>query len=84
MTDYLIPLILIGVSLVALWKKQDVYGALTEGGLEGLKLLAHIAPALVMLLTAVHMLRASGAIDLLCRLCRPVTSFSASPPSCCP
>ncbi len=79
MTDYLIPLILIGVSLVALWKKQDVYGALTEGGLEGLKLLAHIAPALVMLLTAVHMLRASGAIDLLCRLCHPVTSFFGIP-----
>ena len=79
MTDYLIPLILIGVSLVALWRKQDVYSALTEGGLEGLKLLMHIAPALVMLLTAVHMLRASGAIDLLCRLCRPVTGILGIP-----
>ncbi len=79
MTDYLIPLILISVSLVALWKKQDVYGALSEGGLEGLKLLMHIAPALVMLLTAVHMLRASGAIDLLCRLCRPVTGALGIP-----
>ena len=79
MTDYLIPLILISVSLVALWKKQDVYAALTEGGLEGLKLLAHIAPALVMLLTAVHMLRASGGIDLLCHLCRPVTNLVGIP-----
>ena len=79
MTDYLIPLILIGVSLVALWRKQDVYSALTEGGLEGLKLLMHIAPALVMLLTAVHMLRASGAIDLLCRLYRPVTGILGIP-----
>lgn len=79
MTDYLIPLILIGVSLAALWRKQDVYSALTEGGLEGLKLLMHIAPALVMLLTAVHMLRASGAIDLLCRLCRPVTGILGIP-----
>ena len=79
MTDYLIPLILIGVSLVALWRKQDVYAALTEGGLEGLKLLMHIAPALVVLLTAVHMLRASGAIDLLCRLCRPVTGILGIP-----
>ena len=79
MTDYLIPLILIGVSLVALWRKQDVYSALTEGGLEGLKLLMHIAPALVVLLTAVHMLRASGAIDLLCRLCRPVTGILGIP-----
>lgn len=79
MTDYLIPLILICVSMTALWKKQDVYSALTEGGLEGLKLLLHIAPALVVLLTAVHMLRASGAIDLLCRLCRPVTGILGIP-----
>ena len=79
MTDYLIPLILIAVSLAALWKKQDMYAALTEGGLEGLKLLLRIAPALVILLTAVHMLRASGAIDFLCRLCRPVTNFVGIP-----
>lgn len=79
MTDYLIPLILICVSMTALWKKQDVYSALTEGGLEGLKLLLHIAPALVVLLTAVHMLRASGAIGLLCRLCRPVTGILGIP-----
>ena len=79
MTDYLIPLILICVSMTALWKRQDVYSALTEGGLEGLKLLLHIAPALVVLLTAVHMLRASGAIDLLCRLCRPVTGILGIP-----
>ncbi len=79
MTDYLIPLILICVSMTALWKKQDVYSALTEGGLEGLKLLMHIAPALVVLLTAVHMLRASGAIDLLCHLCRPVTGILGIP-----
>ena len=61
--DLLLPLWMIGVSLYALAKKQDLYGALLQGGKEGLKLIVSIAPALVVLLTAVHMLRASGAME---------------------
>lgn len=79
MLDLLIPLLMIGIAVFALSKKQDVYTALLEGGLDGLKLLLSIAPALVMLLTAVHMLRASGAIDLLTELLAPVTRFLGIP-----
>lgn len=79
MLDLLIPLLMIGVALAALAKRQEVYPALLEGGLEGLKLLLSITPALVMLLTAVHMLRASGAIDLLTRLLTPLARVLAIP-----
>lgn len=79
MTDLLIPALMIGIAVIALAKKQDVYAALTDGGLEGLKLLLSIAPALVILLTAVHMLRASGAIDLLTRWLAPLSSFLGIP-----
>ncbi len=79
MTDLLIPALMIGIAVIALAKKQDVYAALTDGGLEGLKLLAAIAPALVMLLTAVQMLRASGAIQLLTRWLSPVSGFFGIP-----
>ncbi len=79
MLDLLIPLILISVSTFALLRKQDVYSCLLTGGLDGLKLLASIAPALVMLLTAVHMLRDSGAIDLLSKVFAPVTRLCGIP-----
>lgn len=79
MLDLLIPLIMICVAVFALAKKQDVYSALLEGGLEGIKLLLSIAPALVILLTAVYMLRASGGIDLLVRLLAPVSRFVGIP-----
>ncbi len=79
MLDLLIPLILIGVSLFGLWKKQDVYGCLLEGGMDGLKLLMSIVPALVVLLTGVHMLRASGAMELLQNLVAPVTNVLGIP-----
>ena len=59
----LIPLLLAGTALWALRKRIDVYDALTAGASEGLLVLARIAPSLIALLTAVYMLRASGALD---------------------
>ena len=84
MLELLLPLWMIGVSVYALWKKQDLYGALLKGGKEGLKLIFSIAPALVMLLTAVHMLRASGAIDLLTRWLTPFCQAVGIPPQTLP
>lgn len=79
MLDLLIPLLMILTASVALAKKQDVYGALLEGGLEGLKLLLSIVPALVVLLTAVHMLRASGAVELLTKWLAPAAKVVGIP-----
>lgn len=79
MLDLLIPALMIATACAALAKRQDVYGALLEGGLDGLKLLVTIVPALVVLLTAVHMLRASGAIELLTQWLTPVASAVGLP-----
>ena len=84
MSQLLIPLLMIGISAAALWKKQDVYSALVEGGQDGLRILLSIAPALVMLLTAVHMLRASGAIDALSACLAPLFSVLGIPPETAP
>ena len=84
MLDLLVPGLMILIAVIGLAKKQDVYSALLEGGLEGLKLLLSIAPALVMLLPAVHMLRASGAIELLTRFLSPVCKFMGIPPETMP
>jgi spore maturation protein B len=80
MLDLLIPLILIGVAVFGLWKKQNVYECLLEGGMDGLRLLLSIIPALVVLLTGVHMLRASGAMEILSDVLSPLFSFFGIPP----
>ncbi len=80
MMDYLIPLILLAVCLLALRKKENAYDILQQGAAEGLKLLLSILPALILLLTAVHMLRASGAIEILSRFLAPLFSFFGIPP----
>ena len=72
MTDWVIPCLLAGVAAAAIGRRTDVYGALTDGAAEGLRVLGRILPALVVLLSAVQMFRASGAMELLTGLLSPV------------
>ena len=65
MTDWVLPCLLAGVAAAAMGRRTDVYGALTDGAAEGLRVLGRILPALVVLLSAVQMFRASGAMELL-------------------
>ena len=80
MTDYIVPGILLATSLLALRRRENVYDHLLEGAADGLKLLVAILPSLVLLLTAVHMLRASGAVEMLTTLIAPLFALFGIPP----
>ena len=80
MTDWVIPCLLAGVAAAAIGRRTDVYGALTDGAAEGLRVLGRILPALVVLLSAVQMFRASGAMELLTGLLSPVLEGLGIPP----
>lgn len=82
MTDYLIPLLLVGLSVYALGRRKNYYDWLLTGAAEGLGLIKTILPSLVLLLTAVSMFRASGAAELLGRLLSPVFFRFGIPPEC--
>ena len=73
-------MILFFSAALALRKKENAYGLLLEGSAEGLKLLLSITPALILLLTAVSMLRTSGAAKLIASLLSPVFSVFGIPP----
>ena len=80
MIDYIVPLLILAVSLFALHRRENTYGLLLQGGEEGLRLAVQILPALVLLLTAVQMLKASGAVALLSQALAPVFSLFGIPP----
>lgn len=80
MTDYIVPGLLLLICVLALRKQENAYDLMLTGAAEGLKLLGTVLPTLVLLLTAVTMLRASGAVALLGKLCAPVFSFFGIPP----
>ena len=76
----LVPFVIAAVSLYAIWRRVDVYTALIRGAGEGLNTLARIVPSLIALLTAVYMLRASGALELVARLLAPALERLGIPP----
>lgn len=80
MIDYIVPMIILVTSLVALRKKENTYNLMLTGAGEGLKLLITVLPALILLLTAVSMLRISGAVELLSRMLSPMFRFFGIPP----
>ncbi len=80
MTDYMVPLLLLGISLCALHRRENGYDVLLQGASEGLNLVKSILPALVLLLTAVHMLRASGAVEGMSKLAAPLFRIFGIPP----
>ena len=79
-SSLVIPLLLSAVAVYGMGRKVDVYSALTHGAEEGLTVLLRIIPALVGLLTAVSMFRASGAMEFLSSLCAPVLDLLGIPP----
>ena len=74
-----VPLTISGVALYGVGPHVDVYAALIHGAEEGLETLLRIVPAMVGLLTAVSMLRASGALDLAARLLAPLLDWVGVP-----
>ena len=84
LSSLVVPLLLSLTAAYGLGKQVDVYAALTRGAQEGLAVLLRIVPALVGLLTAVSMLRASGAMECLSTLCAPVLDLLGIPPETAP
>ena len=84
MTELIVPVILLGVSLWGAVRRVDVWNGLVEGGTEGLRTAARILPPLCALLTAVSMLRASGALELLEGWLAPVLTAVGIPPETVP
>lgn len=79
-TDYLVPVLLFVTTAVALGRKENAYDLMLSGAGEGLKLLIRLIPTLILLLTAVTMLRASGAMEQLSNLLAPIFSMFGIPP----
>ena len=76
----LVPFLMLGVALWGLVHRVDLWGALTAGAEGGLRVSLRIMPPLIALLTAVYMLRASGALELLGEAVGPALAALGIPP----
>ncbi len=80
----LVPLILVFVTAYGVYRKVDVYNAFLKGAAGGLEVLVSILPSLIGLLTAVYMLRASGALEYLAMTLAPFLDVLGVPSEVAP
>lgn len=78
--DLLIPCILVLCACAGLRKGENIYAALTDGATHGLTLLRTIVPSLIILLSGIEMLQASGGLELLTSLLTPFCRWIGLPP----
>jgi spore maturation protein B len=74
-----IPLILLIFIGMAEFKKVKVYEKFVEGAKEGFEIGVKIIPYLVAMLVAIAMFRASGALEILTLILKPVTELIGMP-----
>ena len=84
MSGYIIPLIITFAACFSLRKRLDVYSLMTSGAEDGLRIMVRIVPNLIVLLSGVYMLRASGALDVITRVLTPVFNLFGIPPETAP
>jgi spore maturation protein SpmB len=84
MAGWPLPLLLFSLVAYGVARNARVYEIAVEGGKEGLAVAARIAPYMVMMIVAIGMFRASGALDALIGLLDPLTSRVGVPGSVLP
>jgi len=72
LSSLLPPLIAAVIAIAAAAKRKDAFDGMLCGAKDGLKTTIGILPALVTLLPAIYMLRASGFLDFLTNLIAPL------------
>lgn len=78
-TSFFVPVIVAFILCYGLFRRVNVFDVFIRGAMDGAKVAVSILPALIGLLTCVAMFRASGALDFLIALARPVAQVLGFP-----
>lgn len=76
---FVLPAIIVGFPLYGLYKRVPVYENFVDGAKEGFDVAVRIIPYLVAILFAIGMFRASGAMDFMIEVLRPVLALVGFP-----
>ena len=84
MSDYLVPCLIFFILIYGVATGTNVYSALMDGAKQGLRVVADIFPPVLIMLTIIAMVRASGAIDLIANSLTPILAPLGIPGDCLP
>ena len=78
-SNFIIPFVIFYIVGFGLLMKVPVFNEFTKGAEDGFKVVLGIMPTLVGLMVAIGILRASGTLDLLSQLIKPITDILRFP-----
>jgi spore maturation protein B len=83
-SDWVLPALIAGVLGWGLVRGTPVYDSFVRGAGRGVKTAVSVLPCLVAVMVAVEMMKASGALDLLCGLLAGPLELIGIPPEAAP
>ena len=78
-TDFILPALVAIIIAFGAIKEIKVFDVFLEGAKNGFKTVIGITPALIALIVAVNMLKASGGLEIISNICSPVTRLLGIP-----
>lgn len=75
LSDYIIPFIFFYIIGLGLLSKTNIFDEFIKGAKDGFKVVFDILPTLIGLMVAIGILRASGALNIISDLLKPITDF---------
>lgn len=82
--EFTVPLFIGIIIVYGIIKKVPVFDTFLQGAKGGFEIVYTIAPTIIGILTAVTMLKASGALELLCTAVSPLAEKLGFPPEIVP
>ena len=83
-SSFIIPIIILGVSLIILFGKRDYFSFFLDGAKQGAISAIKLLPTLCALIVSVSLFTASGAGNFLSSILAPIFSFLHIPPELFP
>lgn len=74
-SDFILPFTVLYIVGFGLLMKVNVFDEFVDGAKDGLKVVVGIAPTLVGLMVGIGLLRASGTLDMLSNVIKPLTEL---------
>ena len=79
LSEFMIPMLIFYIVAMGLASKRNVYEDFMTGAKEGLGMIVKIMPTMIALMVAVNVLRASGFLDFIAKLLRPIAEKISFP-----
>ena len=78
-SSYAIPIILLLFAIIVMVSKADMHSVFISGAIKGFKTAAELLPTMLILMSGIYMLNASGTVEIISRMLSPALGILGIP-----